>query len=323
MEESYQLSDEFRLKRCNPEKYATNWAIFSSFSTWDDFKSRKKIILDSKERVKDNCYRIIMQNRPIGGLILKPNEIGYLFFEPPFLNYYGVIQLLVKLLRKLSDDKKTTYVYCITSEFVDDFLRCGLYPNETRRRMARATEKFDIEWEDDLVLKVPEKQDIEEMVKIYLKAYSGSREEWLRSQERPGAEKKDPNKIKKDFEDLLTSGEEQKEEKTEYPFVPGASTAIFSKHNKKQQMIGCCLVSLWNTNDPIIYDIFIAPEYQGKGLGTKMLQHALTNLANDYEYLQLFVIKGNKAESVYHNLGFKSLEEIPMLIIPTKNAKEE
>jgi GNAT superfamily N-acetyltransferase len=211
----------------------------------------------------------------------------------------------------------------MSPEFVNDFLRCGFYPNEIRRRMIRVTEKFKIKWNDDLIMKIPEKLNLEDMVKIYLKAYSGSKEEWFRSQERPGAEKKDFEKIKEGFEYLFVPSEGDKEEEREHTYLPNASTALFSEMDGTRKLIGCCFISLWNKTIPLVYDIFIAPEHQGKGFGTKMLQHALTNLANDYEFLQLFVIKGNNAESVYHNLGFKSLEEIPFLIIPTKSAKEE
>ena len=313
MKERYQLSDEFNLKRCKIEKFATNWAIYSSFASWDDFQTRKKIVMGFHEDNVEYYYWILKQNVRIGGVMLKPNGLGHLFFEPPFLNYYSVIRLLSKLLRDISDEMKAIYVFCITPEFIDDFLRCGFYPNETRRRMIRVTEKFDVEWDDNLIVITPETEDAEEIVNVYLSAYSGSREEWLRSQEEPGKEIKDFENIKKKFKEQLESKED-----TKYAFISEASTAIFSEIDGKRKLIGVCLIALWHENDPIIYEIFVAPEYQGKGLGTKMLKYALTKLTNKYDYLQLFVIKGNTSESVYHNLGFKSLEETPLLIIPVR-----
>jgi ribosomal protein S18 acetylase RimI-like enzyme len=319
MEDIYQLSDNFSLKRCEIEKFATNWAVYSQFSTWDEYQIRKNELLNPKARddIKDNCYWILKQNTRIGGLILKPNELAFLFFEPPFLDYNSAIRAISKLLQNISNLEKTTYAYRISLEFVDHFLRCGYYPNETRLRMIRTTEKFHIEWSEDLVVKVPEKQNIEQMAKIYLDAYAGSREEWLRLQESPNAEKKDIEKIKKEYEELIFPKEEEKKENLEFKYIPDASIAIFSKAaDGKQELMGCCLISLWNNTIPLVYDIFISPAHQGRGLGTKMLKHALTNLADSYEFLQLFTIKGNTAESVYYNLGFKILEEIPLLIVP-------
>ncbi len=317
MEEFYQLSNKFSLKQCEIEEFVKNWAVYSSFSAWDDYTTRKKIVIGIHEDNVEFYYMIFNQNNRIGGVMLKPNGLGHLFFQPPFVDYYSVIRLLVKLLEEISDKKKTTYIFCITPDFVDDFLRCGLYPNETRRRMIRVTDKFEVVWDDNLIVKVPETQYAEEIVSVYLSAYSGSREEWLQLQEGPSKKVKNFDNILKKYNEQLESKED-----TEYPFISEASTVIFSEIDGKLKLIGVCLVALWHENEPIIYEIFVVPEYQGKGLGTKMLKHALTKLVNKYDYLQLFVIKGNTSESVYHNLGFKSLEEVPLLIIPPRKKEE-
>ena len=316
MEEYYNLSDEFNLKRCEIEEFAKHWTIYSTFSPWDDYQTRKNIVKGFHEDNVEFYYMIRKQKNRIGGVMLKPNGLGHLFFEPPFVDYYSVICLLTKLLRNISDDKKTSYIFCITPEFVNDFLRCGFYPNETRRRMIRVTEKFDVDWDNKLMVKTPEPKDAEEIVSVYLSAYSGSIEEWYRSQEGPGKEKKN-------FENLVKRYREQLEAKedTKFPLIPEASIAIYTEINGKTKLIGSCLISLWHENEPIVYEIFVAAEHQGKGLGKKMIKYALTNLYEKYDYLQLFTIKGNSSESLYHNLGFKSIEEAPLLIIPPKTSK--
>ena len=197
MEEYYQLSDKFSLKICKLKEFAKNWGVYSSFSIWDDYETRKDIVKGFHEDDVEFYYMIFNQNTRIGGVMIKPNGLGHLFFEPPFVDYYSVIRLLLKLLRDISDETKGTYVYCISPEFVDDFLRCGFYPNETRRRMIRVTEKFNVEWDIKLIVKTPETQDAEEIVSGYLSAYSGSREEWLRSQEGLGKEIKNYDNIQR------------------------------------------------------------------------------------------------------------------------------
>lgn len=322
MEEYYQLSNEFSLKRCTIEEFAAHWAIYSKFSAWDEFQIRKDIVQGCIHN-KDSGYWIMMHDKRIGGVLFKVYGFGHLFFEPPFLDYYKVLRVMTKQLRKITDSTKMAVAFCITSEYVDDFLRCGFFPNEVRRRMIRATEKFNVKWNDGMIAKIPEKQDIEGLVKIYLKAYSGSREEWLRSQEGPDKEIKEFAKIREKYMRLICPSEEQKEEDPEHIYLPNASTAIYFENNGKPELIGCCLVSLWKNAIPLVYDIFVSPEHQGKGLGARMLKHALTKLTDEHEFMQLFVIKGNTAESLYHNLGFKTLEELPFFIIPANPTREE
>jgi ribosomal protein S18 acetylase RimI-like enzyme len=77
---------------------------------------------------------------------------------------------------------------------------------------------------------------------------------------------------------------------------------IFNKENN--QLIGACLITIWESI-PLIYDIAVDKNFQGKGIGKNLLKHVLTELNSEYNYLVLFVTLGNSSESLYYNLGFR------------------
>jgi ribosomal protein S18 acetylase RimI-like enzyme len=64
-------------------------------------------------------------------------------------------------------------------------------------------------------------------------------------------------------------------------------------------------------------DIAVHPEYQRRGLATRMLKKALTILKSEYSILRFGVAMGNPAESVYYNLGFLSGVTQYTLAIPS------
>ena len=70
-----------------------------------------------------------------------------------------------------------------------------------------------------------------------------------------------------------------------------------------------------------IGNICIAPEHQGKGIGTKILEDALTNNRNKDIHLQFF--KQNKVGKLYERLGFVLSGETEYHYQMTKYAKNK
>ena len=62
-------------------------------------------------------------------------------------------------------------------------------------------------------------------------------------------------------------------------------------------------------NEYEIGNICIIPEYQGKGLGTKILKEVISANSGKDIYLRYF--KQNPVVSLYKRLGFEMLEELP------------
>src|SRR6187431_2946479 len=64
-----------------------------------------------------------------------------------------------------------------------------------------------------------------------------------------------------------------------------------------------------NNNEIEILQIQIAPEYQNKGIGRKIIQSILQEATTNKIPVKLSVLKVNKAQTLYQNLGFVIYDE--------------
>ncbi len=58
-----------------------------------------------------------------------------------------------------------------------------------------------------------------------------------------------------------------------------------------------------------LLQIMLLPEYQGQGIGTRLLQDLINQSREHNTTLQLGVLKGNPARCLYERLGFRLLHE--------------
>lgn len=65
-----------------------------------------------------------------------------------------------------------------------------------------------------------------------------------------------------------------------------------------------------------IYDIFVLPEYRGKGLSKTLIQHGIEELKlKGYEEIALNVFASNTAKELYKRLGFKETQILMKLSV--------
>ncbi|WPP53697.1 GNAT family N-acetyltransferase [Catalinimonas niigatensis] len=62
-------------------------------------------------------------------------------------------------------------------------------------------------------------------------------------------------------------------------------------------------------NNIEIIQIQIDPQYQGKGIGQKVIQFILDQASDKQISVSLSVLKGNKAKRLYESLEFVTIEE--------------
>ncbi|MEH6888343.1 GNAT family N-acetyltransferase [Bacillus sp. JJ864] len=68
--------------------------------------------------------------------------------------------------------------------------------------------------------------------------------------------------------------------------------------------------------DGFIYDIFVLPEYRGKGLSKVLIQHGIEELKlKGYKEIGLNVFASNTAKELYKRLGFKETQILMKLSI--------
>lgn len=82
--------------------------------------------------------------------------------------------------------------------------------------------------------------------------------------------------------------------------IGGAWTRVFTRDAPGYGFVG-----------PRIPELSIAVflKFRGKGVGTQLLQHMLSNLESDYQAVSLSVSKLNPAKMLYERFGFSTLQE--------------
>jgi ribosomal protein S18 acetylase RimI-like enzyme len=65
-----------------------------------------------------------------------------------------------------------------------------------------------------------------------------------------------------------------------------------------------------------IYDIYVLPEYRGRGISKEFIQEGISTLkTSGYEEVRLNVFATNHAKEIYKKFGFKDLNSIMTLAI--------
>ncbi|SLJ96714.1 MULTISPECIES: GNAT family N-acetyltransferase [unclassified Paenibacillus] len=299
---SYDLSNEYSIQKAEPEEWGLYCSVYYNMAYTGFFREEGYFNVS-----RNNSFWIYKGESKIGGVRMAPNTLYHLFFMPPFNDSFEVLKLLKTILIKWSDPSQRIKIYEILPDQVHLFTRAGFWPDEFRCRwMQRPTDHFNVHWDHDLIVKSPEiienetgaKQYIneDEIAQCDLDSFVGGFEALRRK--------------KTSLEDFIPNEEIYYTNK----ILTQASTLVYDKVTG--QLIANCRLCLQD-NQAAVYSIGVNPAYRGKGLATRMLQRALTELKDKYPVLRLYVMEGNDAESVYFNLGFvPGVQEIQTMYVP-------
>lgn len=294
---SYQLADGFTLEK-------SDWQTFSIwFGTHVVLKDNgwfRQSFDFACSVLKDFeiCYWVKQDGSRVGGVLIEPNYMNCLFLIPPFCDYGKIVAMLRDLLLSWSDPTKDIIVGGAKPDQIGYFLRAGFRAGEARRCMIRPTESFDVQWRDGLVLEGPSQAQAEEVATLLQAAFADS------AGNRSNSREYNLKEVQDYFKYLAKS-----------ELVIRASTLVYEEETHK--LIGACLVGMWE-EWPLVYDVAVHPEHQGKGLASDMLKKALTVLKGEYPVLRLFVTLGNGAETAYHKLGFLAGSEYTEMHLPAR-----
>lgn len=107
--------------------------------------------------------------------------------------------------------------------------------------------------------------------------------------------------------DLLTAGS---------PFVDGFAVDC------KKHLLGSLLISLEWSNEAggmVVWleELYVRPEYRGKGIGTALIRHALTEYSGKARRFRLEAEPANEsAIRLYRKLGFRDFPYHQMILTP-------
>ena len=297
----YTLDENFEIEKADSKELSRFSAIYRNNNNWFRQSFDRMFSIFEEE---ENCFWILEQNQRIGGVIIKPNEIGWLFFIPPFCDRQKILNLLVKNLKRWSNPEKMIFAHGVLSSELKDYLRTGFRPTSELRYlkdngmsnpswdsscvMIRPTQNYETVFTDRYKIVNPKEIDVHALGRFFCIVFDNEKSIETHTE----AYK---NYFENCSEDTLN-----------------ASTVLIDKES--QEIIGACLISIWN-DWPLIYDVGVLNGYRGTGLAGKMIKKSLNNLTDVYPVLRLFVELGNDAQSLYHNLGFIAGEETTSLYI--------
>lgn len=297
----YMLDENFEIEKADSKELSRFSAIYRNNNNWFRQSFEKLFSIFAEE---ENCFWIINHGKRVGGVIIKPNEMGWLFLIPPFCDRQKILNLLVKNLISWSNPEKMIFAHGVLSSELKDYLRTGFSPTSELRYleengmsslpwdiscvMIRPTQKYEIQFTDQYEIVSPKEVDVHALGRFFYIVFDNE---------------KSIETYTEAYKNYFNNCNEE---------TLNASTVVIDKVSK--EIVGVCLISIWN-DWPLIYDVGVLNGYRENGLAGKMIKKSLNNLTNTYPVLRLFVELGNDAQALYHNLGFIAGEETTSLYI--------
>lgn len=287
--------EEYKICKADSKEWARYHAIYrlSNFNEWMSLSFQGDI--DRYLKV-DFCYWVMVGGIKAGGALIKPNMLKCIFTIPPFNNKEILINKLSKYVETISDKSKPIEVPDADLESVKYYQYIGYKLGEVNKLMVCPTNKYEVTWDEQYEIISPdESRHAADMAELYFQSYSKN---------------KLPQIAAQSYEFQVSSVN------VCFNFINGGSvpkdwsTLVLDKLTNK--LVAACTVALVN-NLPYILDFVVHPEYQRRGLATKMMQRTLNLFKNEYPAIRLNITVGNDAEILYNKLGFISLAETALM----------
>lgn len=282
--------NKYKINTADAEEWAKYHTIYrlSNFNEWMSLSFQSDI---ERYRNLDSCYWIERDGKRVGGAIIKPNILKCIFNIPPFNDNKELIEVLTSYVNSISDKSKDIVVPDSDLRLIEYYTSIGYELERTEKLMICATSEFNVKWEDRYKIIAPKIEHAEAMAKLYFNTYSTNELQYIASQSY----------------DFQVSNVQVYFKHTQVLDITNEwSTLILDTNTNK--LIGACMVGFVN-GLPYILDFVVHPEFQRRGLGTKMIQRTLNLLFKSYPAIRLNVTVGNDAEKFYDKSGFISLAE--------------
>lgn len=280
--------EDYKICKADSYEWARYHAIYrlSNFNEWMSLKFQGDI--DRYKKV-DFCYWVTKGDKRIGGALVKANMLKCIFTIPPFNNKKILIEKLSLYADSISDKSNAIEVPDADLKSIEHYESLGYNLDTINKLMVCATNEFDVHWEEQYRIISPEIEDSEAMAKLYYETYR-------------------KNKVSENqsYEFQVSSVNVYFNHVSSMKVPNSWSTLIYNISTNK--LIAACIVGLVNEL-PYILDFVVHPEFQRKGLASKMMKRTLNLVASDYPAIRLNVVVGNDAEIFYDKLGFISLVE--------------
>lgn len=266
----------FSLAKADSLEWAKWWAAYRN--TNEDFSQGFVEQYDELTSVPF-CYWILNYEQRVGGLITLNNRVGDVFFIPPFEGY-------AEALRAVLPDEVNASGNILEAH-VPAFENLGFTVSEARHWMIRSTQAYDVQL--PYTLAYPESAHIVALAELFNAAFAGGVGSY-------GRRDVDAHR------NSITNFFEQIEDK---PLFQSASTILFDG----DAMIASCLMQPYKSFATVRF-VVTHPDYQGQGIGRKLMEYGINHINDEYDYVTLAVTIDNPAAQLYRKMGFASAPTI-------------
>lgn len=291
---------EYEIQKANPEEWAKYHAIYrlSNFNEWMSLSFQSDI--DRYKRA-DFYYWIVKNDKKIGGALIKPNLLKCMFTIPPFHKIENMIKVLTLYAQSISDKTKDMIIPDADLRLIKHYQSEGFKIERINKIMVCPTNEYNITWEERYMVIPPKVEHKEAMARLYFETYSKNKLEYIKNQSYDFQ----VSSVITYFDHIEKTGVSNE-----------WSTLVYDKASSR--FIAACVVGLVN-DLPYILDFVVHPEFQRRGIASKMMKRTLNLFFKDYPAIRLNSIVGNDAEIFYDKLGFISLAENGYLIKTQKS----
>lgn len=282
--------EEYRICKAGAEEWSRYHAIYrlSNFNEWMPMSFQGELNRYNKLEL---CYWITKNNKRIGGALIKSNIIKCIFTIPPFKINEDIIKELTLYVNSICDMNETVIIPDVDLRAIEHYEASGFKLDRVEKLMVCATQNFDIIWDEQYRIVIPEQKHAQDMTELYYETYRKNKLAFIATQSYDYQEQN----VKNYFNHRKTMNAPME-----------WSTLVYDSTTNK--LIGACIVSLVYEL-PYILDFVVHPEFQRKGLATNIMKRTLDIVANSYPAIRLNVTVGNDAEQFYDKMGFIGLAE--------------
>lgn len=260
------------LEKADSAEFARWWVVYRN--TNEDFSQS---LAEQNAHIEGIpvCYWILRDGQRVGGTVQVGQRLGDVFFVPTYHDTYVALKSIVR-------DFDITSAEGIVAAHVPHLQKLGFTIKEARHWMLRPTQKFDIAL-DDFRREPADPSQADDLAALMLAAFSGGVGAF-------GTRKLD---------DHAMSIADYFQKTSKDALWREASSVLFDG----EKMIAACLLQPYKSL-PTLRFVMTHPDYQGRGLGRRLMQFGIDAIHHQHDFVTLAVTVGNPAAGLYGEMGF-------------------
>jgi ribosomal protein S18 acetylase RimI-like enzyme len=276
----------FDFMKADKDLFAVYQTIYSQtdIEMWFSWNDR---LNDTKW--SDDCYFLCRDGEKVGGAIIAGGLVMFTFLIPPFCDHCLFWKLVICKAKEITTTSEIIFKGVLASE-VNILQNYGVRIWRARQMMCRPTDVLLYILPEDITINTPTQNDIFEIANVLRQSFIGGIAYEM---------------FGEDSIEHIVDGVKQSFER--YIGTDTMDQFIVARDKSDSKIIGACIAGI-NPEMPNLFagigDVFVLPEYRGKGIGEAMIKHSITAAYSKTPVMKLHVLINNPATSLYHKLGF-------------------